>query len=108
MLATVRYNDKLQLCYSVDEIITESSTAIDIIYEEFVGTENTLNTAFDVYIDTLSKQFNGVLVNGVKNSVCGISGYIVFEWGVLEIQKGGIVRVLVNHLREGVVIEVCI
>lgn len=108
MFTTVRYNGNLQLCYSVDEIICDSKTAIDIIYEEFIGTENPLDNAFELFIDSLSKQFNGVLCNGVKNTPWGASGYIVFAWGVLEIQQGGTVRVLINHLRDGVVIETCI
>lgn len=108
MFATVRYNNKLQLCYSVDEIICESNTAIDIVFKELSGNENPLNTEFEVYIDTLSKQFNGVLCNGVKNTPWGASGYIVFEWGMLEIQQCGPVRLSVNHLRNCVVIELCI
>lgn len=108
MLATVRYNDKLQLCYSVEEIITESDTVLDTIYQEFITTENPLDTVFDVYIDTLSKQFNGVSCNGVIHRNCVTSGYIVFAWGALEIRQGGTVTLLVNHIRKGTVIEVCI
>ena len=108
MLATVRYHDKLQLCYSVDEIICESDTALDIIYQEFITTENPLDTAFELYIDTLSKQFNDVLCNGVIHRHFVTSGYIVFAWGALEIRQGGTVTLLVNHLRKGVVIDTCI
>lgn len=108
MLATVRYNDELQLCYSVDEIITETDTALDIICNEFIGTENPLDSAFEVYIDSLSKQFKGVLCNGVEYRPWATSGYIVFAWGALEVRLGGTVTLLVNHIRKGTVIEVCI
>ena len=105
MFTTVRYNGNLQLCYSVDEIICESDTAIDIIYQEFVNTENPLDTAFELFIESLSNRSNGVLCNGVKNTPWGTAGYIVFAWGVLEIHQCGTVRLSVNHLRNGVVIE---
>lgn len=108
MLATVRYNNELQLCYSVDEIITETDTALDIICNEFIGTENPLDNAFEVYIDSLAKQFNGVLCNGVVYRQWVTSGYILFEWGALEIRFGGTATLLVNHIRKGVVIETCI
>lgn len=105
MLATVRYQDKLQLCYSVDEIVSESNSSIDIIYQELADTENPLNTAFELYIDTLSKQFDGVLCNGVVYRPWVTSGYIIFAWGALEIRQGGAVTLLVNHIRKGTVIE---
>lgn len=108
MLTTVRYYGDLQLCYSVDEIICESDTAFDIIYQEFVDKENSLDTAFEVYIDTLAGQFSGVLCNGVKYRPWVTTGYIVFSWGTLEIQQGGTVTLYVNHMRNNAVIEVCI
>ena len=108
MLATVRYKDELQLCYSVDEIVSETDTALDIICNEFIGTENPVDNAFEVYIDSLSKQFSGVLCNGVIYRPWGTSGYILFTWGALEIRLGGTVTLLVNHIRKGVVIETCI
>lgn len=108
MLATVRYNDKLQLCYSVDEIVSESNSCIDMIYQDLDGTENPLNTSFEVYIDTLSEQFNGVLCNGVVYRPWVTSGYIVFAWGALEIRQGGTATLIVNHIRKCVAIDVCI
>lgn len=108
MFTTVRYNGDLQLCYSVDKIICESDTAIDIRYQEFVNTENPLDTAFELFIDSLANRSNGVLCNGVKNTPWGTVGYIFFAWGMLEVQQSGSVNMFVNHLREGVVIETCI
>ena len=78
MLATVRYNDELRLCYDVDEIISATDAAHDVICNEFIGTENPLDNAFEVYIDSLSKQFSGVLCNGVTYRPWGTRGYIVF------------------------------
>ena len=108
MLTTVRYKDELQLCYSVDEIVSDTYTSLDNICNEFIGTENPLDNAFEVYIDSLSKQFSGVLCNGVIYTPWSVSGYIVFNWGALEISQGGAATLLVNHIRNGVVIETCI
>ena len=105
LLATVRYNDKTQLCYSVDEIISDSNTALDNLCDEFIGTEIPLDNLFEVYIDSLSKQFSGVICNGVKYTPFDTSGYIVFNWGALKIIQGGTAKLLVNHIRRGVVIE---